>query len=100
MVLRRWLAHPAPGVAAPRGGVRIRAAAVSWAAGVVAAARHARPSALRFGLPEQLVRVEVERAGDDDELGHVEIARPGLVAEDEAGRAPETLSKLSLGQTP
>jgi len=52
------------------------------------------------GLPQKLVRVVADGAGDADELGNVEMTRTGLDTEHEAGRAPEAASQLSLGNMP
>lgn len=87
-------------MATPRAGVRTRAPGSGLAAMAIAAERRARPSALRLGLPQHLVRVDAERAGDGDEVGDVDVAGAGLLAEHEAGRAAEALRELSLRQTP
>lgn len=58
-------------------------------AGVRSPGQPAGPTALgvMVGLPQKLVRVDADGVGDKNELGHIEMARASLDAEDEAGRA-------------
>lgn len=76
MVLLRPAGHPAqPAGRAPGRGTYLRGHD-GRAAGVVPAAQRGRRSALRFGLLQQLIRVDAERAGDDYELGDVDVTGP------------------------